>query len=283
MAHVQANHHPLFIIIFNAFSNYYICSSNPSQDPSIDSSLEGSANKLKPPPAVAPKPDLSEDITPGWAQDAPGSSGGRSAPGGVADSRGGEEPAWTDKGEGDASGKHQTPAENPAWLKPMEHIVKPAPLPEDGSLPVEWVYMRVANVIGVILMFLTGFVEFIAGATLTTAILALYAMCFGCFLCCVELRIKVVAGWIAKNFGFLYKSWGRITFLLLCGMLMWSMESILGWIVGAYLISLAPANVYILLKYPSLEKKAIDCECRKKAGRSSQIKSVTSSNSIYNN
>ena len=114
------------------------------------------------------------NITPGWAQDAPGSSGGRSAPGGVADSRGGEEPAWTDKGEGDASGKHQTPAENPAWLKPMEHIVKPAPLPEDGSLPVEWVYMRVANVIGVILMFLTGFVEFIAGATLTTAILALY-------------------------------------------------------------------------------------------------------------
>ena len=31
-------------------------------------------------------------------------------------------------------------------------------------------------------------------------------------LCCVELRIKLVAAWIATNFGFLYKSWGRITF-----------------------------------------------------------------------
>jgi len=101
-------------------------------------------------------------------------------------------------------------------------------------------------------------VQFVAGATISTAILAIYAMCFGCFLCCVELRIKLVAAWIATNFGFLYKSWGRITFLILCGFLMWSLDSIMGWLVGAYLIALAPANVYMLAKYPELEKKAID-------------------------
>jgi uncharacterized membrane protein len=63
---------------------------------------------------------------------------------------------------------------------------------------------------------------------------------------------------IVKNFGFMYNPKGRVVFLLCCGFLMFSLESILGWIVGAYLCALVPANVYILMKYPELEKEAID-------------------------
>ena len=48
---------------------------------------------------------------------------------------------------------------------------------------------------------------------------------------------------------------GRVCFLLLCGFLMFSLESVLGWVVGSYLCALVPANVYILLKYPDLEKE----------------------------
>lgn len=48
---------------------------------------------------------------------------------------------------------------------------------------------------------------------------------------------------------------GRVLFLLLCGFLMFSLESVLGWVVGSYLCALVPANVYILLKYPDLEKE----------------------------
>ena len=145
-------------------------------------------------------------------------------------------------------------------LKRIEKVIEPAPVPADGSLPTEWVYMRVANVVGVILMILVSLLEFLLSASLSTAILSLYGTAFGCLLCCFELRIRAVASWMVTNFGFMYKSKGRIYFLFVCGMLMWSTGSILGWIVGAYLISLAPANAYILLKYPSLEKKAIDCE-----------------------
>ena len=86
------------------------------------------------------------------------------------------------------------------------------------------------------------------------AILALYAMSFGCMLCCFELRIKRVSEAIAKNFGFMYNPKGRVVFLLLCGFLMFSLGTIMGWIVGAYLCALVPANVYILLKYPALDK-----------------------------
>ncbi len=32
----------------------------------------------------------------------------------------------------------------------------------------------------------------------------------------------------------------------------------MGFVVGAYICALVPANVYILIKYPDLEKKAID-------------------------
>jgi hypothetical protein len=87
------------------------------------------------------------------------------------------------------------------------------------------------------------------------AILSLYAMSFGCMLCCFELRLKSFAESIAKNFGFMYKPHGRITFLLLCSFLMLSLGSIMSYIVGAYVLALVPANVYILMKYPTLEKQ----------------------------
>jgi len=135
---------------------------------------------------------------------------------------------------------------------------EPSKMPGDGSLPNDWMQMRAANVVGVVLMFITGFLNFIAGADITVAILSLYAMSFGCLLCCFELRLKAITALIVKNFGFMYNPRGRVVFLLCCGFLMFSLESILGWVVGAYLCALVPANVYILLKYPELEKEAID-------------------------
>mmetsp|Transcript_25872 Transcript_25872/g.57977 ORF Transcript_25872/g.57977 Transcript_25872/m.57977 type:complete len:115 (+) Transcript_25872:322-666(+) len=95
---------------------------------------------------------------------------------------------------------------------------------------------------------------------MTVAILSLYAMSFGCLLCCFELRLKQfgVQAFIAKNFGFLHKAQGRVVFLLCCGFLMFSLGTVMGWVVGAYLSALVPANVYILFKYPALEKEALD-------------------------
>lgn len=96
----------------------------PKQDPSIDDSLQSSTSRPKAPRAEAPLTD-------------------------------GER---REKEEKEEEANRRVNG-NPAWMKPMENIVKPAPLPDDGSLPKEWVYMRVANVIGVICMVLTGLVE----------------------------------------------------------------------------------------------------------------------------
>ena len=80
----------------------------------------------------------------------------------------------------------------------------------------------------------------------------------GCLLCCFELRLKMISVLIAKYFGLLFNPKGRIIFILFCGCLMFSLNSIMGFVVGAYVCALVPANVYILLQYPDLEKKAID-------------------------
>mmetsp|Transcript_52454 Transcript_52454/g.67270 ORF Transcript_52454/g.67270 Transcript_52454/m.67270 type:complete len:207 (-) Transcript_52454:117-737(-) len=145
----------------------------------------------------------------------------------------------------------ESASDAPGWVpKPVES--------QDGTLPEDWVQMRLANVIGVSLMIITGLFNFLGGSSISTAILALYAMSFGCMLCCFELRLKMFVSAIAKNFGFMYKPKGRIAFLMLCSFLMLSLGSIMSYIVGAYIFALVPANVYMLLKYPGLEKEAID-------------------------
>jgi hypothetical protein len=56
-------------------------------------------------------------------------------------------------------------------MKENGWLPKPAPVSQtDGSLPADWVQMRLANVIGVALMIITGLFNFLGGSSISTVI-----------------------------------------------------------------------------------------------------------------
>jgi hypothetical protein len=66
-----------------------------------------------------------------------------------------------------------TPGVASTWFKPQ-----PPKKNGDDSLPRDWVQMRAANVVGVVLMFVTGFLNFFAGASMS--VVSLLTPCISC-------------------------------------------------------------------------------------------------------
>lgn len=65
-------------------------------------------------------------------------------------------------------------------MKDNGWLPKPAPISgvDDGNLPADWVQMRLANVIGVALMIITGLFNFIGGASISAVSLVFYFILF---------------------------------------------------------------------------------------------------------
>jgi COPI associated protein len=85
-------------------------------------------------------------------------------------------------------------------------------------------------------------------------VLAVYAICGGLLICCLETQLKFLRVMIAVNFGFLFNSFWRFGFYLLLGSVSWSFDSLLGKIVAMAFAAVAVFNTYVLCRYPSYRK-----------------------------
>mmetsp|Transcript_17713 Transcript_17713/g.50190 ORF Transcript_17713/g.50190 Transcript_17713/m.50190 type:complete len:159 (+) Transcript_17713:754-1230(+) len=86
---------------------------------------------------------------------------------------------------------------------------------------------------------------------LSSIVLAVYAVCGGLLVCCLETQLKFLRVMIAVNFGFLFHSLWRFIFYMVLGSVCWSYERLYGQIVGIACVVVAFFNTYVLCRYPA--------------------------------
>lgn len=88
---------------------------------------------------------------------------------------------------------------------------------------------------------------------LSSIVLAVYAICGGLLICCLETQLKFLRVMIAVNFGFLFNSVWRFLFYMILGSVSYS-YGLIGKIMGGVLAGVALFNTYVLCRYPSYRK-----------------------------
>ena len=89
---------------------------------------------------------------------------------------------------------------------------------------------------------------------LSSFVLAIYAVCGGLLICCLETQLKFLRVMIAVNFGFLFNSVWRFLFYMVLGSVAWSYDDLGGRIVSCCIGGVAFFNTYVLCRYPSYRK-----------------------------
>jgi len=82
--------------------------------------------------------------------------------------------------------------------------------------------------------------------------LAFYLTCFGCLLCCFEMRVGTFEVLVREHFGFMFSNLGRTLFLFFLASFCFgivSQQAALGYIVGVYTILNALFNLFISYKF----------------------------------
>lgn len=90
--------------------------------------------------------------------------------------------------------------------------------------------------------------------TLSSLILAIYAICGGLLICCLETQLKFLRVMIAVNFGFLFNSGWRFLFYMILGSVAYAFGGLLGFIMACVMVGVAFFNAYILCRYPAYRK-----------------------------
>jgi len=89
---------------------------------------------------------------------------------------------------------------------------------------------------------------------LSTTVLAVYAICGGLLICCLETQLKFLRVLIAVNFGFLFNSVWRFLFYMILGSVCYSYKGLMGPIMGSVMAGVAVFNTYVLCRYPAYRK-----------------------------
>merc|ERR1719245_1451413 len=89
---------------------------------------------------------------------------------------------------------------------------------------------------------------------ISSIVLAVYAICGGLLICCLETQLKFLRVIIAVNFGFLFNSVWRFIFYMVIASVSWSYDSISGKIVAGVWVGIAVFNTYVLCRYPSYRR-----------------------------
>jgi hypothetical protein len=93
-----------------------------------------------------------------------------------------------------------------------------------------------------------------AFSAVSTFVLAIYAICGGLLICCLETQLKFLRVLIAVNFGFLFNALWRFLFYMVLASVVWSFDSLMGKIMAACLAGVALFNTYVLCRYPGYRK-----------------------------
>jgi len=122
--------------------------------------------------------------------------------------------------------------------------------PDADKLPRIILMMRLANIGVAAVLMIVAFVIMAGLPSLSSWILAMYALCGALLICFLETQLKFLRVAIALNFGFLFSAPLRFFFYLLLAMIAYSF-GIIGAIVGFAIVSVAFFNAYVLFRYPS--------------------------------
>jgi hypothetical protein len=90
--------------------------------------------------------------------------------------------------------------------------------------------------------------------SVSTFVLAIYGICGGLLVCCLETQLKFLRVMIAVNFGFLFNSVWRFIFYLVLASVCFSWEWIAGTVMGGIIVGVAVFNTYVLCRYPGYRK-----------------------------
>lgn len=90
--------------------------------------------------------------------------------------------------------------------------------------------------------------------SISTFVLAIYAICGALLICCLETQLKFLRVMIAVNFGFLFNSSWRFLFYIVLASVCYSWHKIQGDIMGIAIVCVAVFNTYVLCRYPSYRR-----------------------------
>jgi len=125
---------------------------------------------------------------------------------------------------------------------------------DDKDLPSIILFMRLLNMGTAGALIAISILQIISIPAISSIVLAIYAICGGLLICCLETQLKFLRVMIAVNFGFLFNSVWRFLFYLILGSVCWSFRGLMGKIMGGCLAGVALFNTYVLCRYPSYRK-----------------------------
>jgi hypothetical protein len=112
--------------------------------------------------------------------------------------------------------------------------------------------------------------------SVSTLVLAIYGICGGLLICCLETQLKFLRVMIAVNFGFLFNSIWRFVFYLVLASVCYSWDDLSGRIMAIIILCVALFNTYVLCRYPKYrqmrEKIAEEEDKRIEARISKEVK-----------
>ena len=85
---------------------------------------------------------------------------------------------------------------------------------------------------------------------LSTFVLAIYGICGGLLICCLETQLKFLRVMIAVNFGFLFNSVWRFFFYVVLASVCYSWSDVSGVAMAIVIVCVAVFNTYVLCRYP---------------------------------
>ncbi len=118
-------------------------------------------------------------------------------------------------------------------------------------------YLRISNMINSALVVFAGIYSLLDISKILTLsipyfMLGFYLACFGCLLCCFELRVGAMEQMVREHFGFMFTNLGRTFFLFFLASFCFglvSQQQTLGIIIGVLTILNAFFNLFISYKF----------------------------------
>mmetsp|Transcript_10485 Transcript_10485/g.24901 ORF Transcript_10485/g.24901 Transcript_10485/m.24901 type:complete len:204 (-) Transcript_10485:313-924(-) len=125
---------------------------------------------------------------------------------------------------------------------------------DDKDLPSVILMMRLLNLGAAASLIAVSVLHIMSFPPLSGTVLAVYTICGGCLICCLETQLKFLRVMIAVNFGFLFNSLWRFLFYLVLGSVCWAFGGAMGIAMASVMGGVALFNTYILCRYPSYRK-----------------------------
>lgn len=127
---------------------------------------------------------------------------------------------------------------------------------DEKDLPSIILMMRLLNMGAATALIVVSVLKIMSALTtgLASTVLAVYAICGGLLICCLETQLKFLRVMIAVNFGFLFNSFWRFLFYMILGSVCWAFGGLMGITMAGVMAGVAIFNTFILCRYPAYRK-----------------------------